>query len=335
MVLPVTGPYNMSAGSSGGLYSVTRKVYKQAKPIDRPLRYEASYRRVVSYKTYAWWDGDSSVFGAWCPNTQNGYANAINETAHELRSKVSDQALWAVNLAEYNESVRMMTQRLIQLGRFARAVSRRDFGGIVTSLGLAPSTPRRPLRKRAADTWLEYSFGWKPLIQDVYSTLDLLQNPIKAIKVDAKRSYNVAYTETFRSRVVYGIDFCRSGCEVSVSNPNLYLANNLGLVNPAVVVWELIPFSFVVDWFANVGQFLSSGTDWLGLTVTKPYCSFGTRRTSIAQDVSRGPWVMSASYMQRMDSLAGVSLIVRPSRLWGWRRAANAAAVLSQVLGGR
>jgi hypothetical protein len=61
------------------------------------------------------------------------------------------------------------------------------------------------------------------------------------------------------------------GAEVHISNPNLYLANKLGFVNPAVIAWELVPFSFVVDWFVPVGNFLSQWTDFVGLSLQNGY----------------------------------------------------------------
>ena len=50
-----------------------------------------------------------------------------------------------------------------------------------------------------------------------------------------------------------------------ISSPNSLKANQLGLVNPASVAWELIPFSFLVDWFLPVGKFLESYTDTVGM----------------------------------------------------------------------
>lgn len=35
-------------------------------------------------------------------------------------------------------------------------------------------------------------------------------------------------------------------------------ARQLGLVDPATVVWELIPYSFVVDWFLPIGSYLEN-----------------------------------------------------------------------------
>jgi hypothetical protein len=36
------------------------------------------------------------------------------------------------------------------------------------------------------------------------------------------------------------------------------LPARLGLLNPAEVIWELVPFSFVADWFLPIGDYLSA-----------------------------------------------------------------------------
>jgi hypothetical protein len=46
---------------------------------------------------------------------------------------------------------------------------------------------------------------------------------------------------------------------------------SIGLINPSTVVWELIPFSFVVDWFLPIGNFLH-GLSALTGTSTQQGC---------------------------------------------------------------
>lgn len=63
----------------------------------------------------------------------------------------------------------------------------------------------------------------------------------------------------------------KQGATFTLENKNLFLANRLGLVNPAAVAWELVPFSFVVDWFTNFGGYLDGFTDLVGLSYTDAY----------------------------------------------------------------
>ena len=49
-------------------------------------------------------------------------------------------------------------------------------------------------------------------------------------------------------------------------NPVLAAMQKLGVANPASLAWELLPYSFVVDWFLPIGQYLNSWTADLGLS---------------------------------------------------------------------
>jgi hypothetical protein len=240
----------------------------------------------------------------------------------------------------------MMLGRFGQLIDFTKAVRRLDFVRAARVVNLAIVPKGVSAKKSLANNWLEYSFGWSPLIQDIYNAADHLQNPIKSVRPTGKSDathYKMVESGSipsgfFSRRSVFGKRYAKMGCEVTINNPNLYLLNKLGLANPASVAWELIPFSFVVDWFTTVGEFLSSGTDFLGLTVSNPWTVFGTKGQ--AQDFRGNPfWVPSravanwdVAHMQRLPSLVGPMVSIRPARLWGWQRVANAAGVLTQLL---
>lgn len=62
-----------------------------------------------------------------------------------------------------------------------------------------------------------------------------------------------------------------------MTNPNLALAQSLGILNPFVIAGELVPFSFVVGWFVNWAQVLNSWTDFWGWTVKNTYSTIVCR----------------------------------------------------------
>jgi hypothetical protein len=66
---------------------------------------------------------------------------------------------------------------------------------------------------------------------------------------------------------------------VNVSNPNAYLLNQLGLINPAEVIWDLIPWSFLFGAVSNMNALLSSFTAEVGLTVTNRSTTFTGENT--------------------------------------------------------
>lgn len=65
------------------------------------------------------------------------------------------------------------------------------------------------------------------------------------------------YTENYEASITY---------RFSMKHPNLSGANSLGLVNLQALAWELVPMSFVVDWFVNIGDVLRNMTSFYGKT---------------------------------------------------------------------
>jgi len=47
--------------------------------------------------------------------------------------------------------------------------------------------------------------------------------------------------------------------------------DSIGLVNPAAILWELVPYSFVVDWIVPIGQFLENISAGVGLRFLSGY----------------------------------------------------------------
>lgn len=154
------------------------------------------------------------------------------------------------------------------------------------------------LNKIIADLWLEWSFGVQPLLNDIKDATNALSfwqlealQPRHAVsrgkgygerKVDAsdftyklftRLAVDRYKTSVFRTRIVY-----RAGLTGHLSDPPQSLARLKKLVgftwNDFVpTVWELLPWSFVVDYFTNIGDVLKcAATDtsmvkWVNRTV--------------------------------------------------------------------
>lgn len=134
------------------------------------------------------------------------------------------------------------------------------------------------------DLWLEYSYGWKPLLSDVYSHAEALaeylvqhQNVVRRESARASSSREKSSSGSvspdwayFRYTKVSK----RGQVGVRYSNENVNPANVFGLLNPLQVAWELVPFSFVVDWFLPIGNAIESLTATDGLTFHSGYKSY-------------------------------------------------------------
>jgi len=371
MALPVTGPFivqvNGAYGTDKGYWSY-KVGYRQAKPHDRVLAYE----RMVAV-------------GAEVGNTPYGcgvvippgviddpaWTDAANKVLEKFKGKLGEEAGLAVNILERKQSIAMIASRAAQLGSFVLALKRFDFGRAAKILRLAAVPKGVSVRKSVSSNWLEYHFGWRPLIKDIHSSIEILQGGVPPVRVKAgvalqsgewfvqpvtktvnPYAYNDAsYTETWTKRRVYAISI-RCGATVRVTNPNLWLANQLGFVNPFVVGYNVIPFSFVLDWFVNVEQFLSQGTDYYGLALeqawtTKRYTAdFDYHRLKVMRYYvsGQGPdevfryvpileeFKGNGVHMRRSIGLPAVVLKLRPLKLPSWQRALTAVSLVVQRL---
>jgi hypothetical protein len=56
--------------------------------------------------------------------------------------------------------------------------------------------------------------------------------------------------------------------------------SQLGLTSPISLGWELIPFSFVIDWFLPIGAALNAASAFDGLTFHSGYKAYRTEKRS-------------------------------------------------------
>lgn len=276
MVAPVTGPYtnNESFGVKGFHW---RTWYRQKQPYD--LRLPRSMRKAWIMENT---DGACNAGSwSWDPLTW-GLNNTVLAKARErFRNDIGQSAQLSTTIAEYRTSLSMITQRVLQIARFAHALRQGNLVRAASLLKLDPSArrPRTGIRrgKSFGNAFLEWHFGWSPLVNDIGNAVDVLQAPLPSLtaKGSGKAStFSDTLTQTwYHGKPLYGgtrrelTVRCKLQAEVTVTNHNLYLANALGFTNPASIAWELVPFSFVVDWFIPVGNFLSQWTDFVGLSL--------------------------------------------------------------------
>lgn len=155
-----------------------------------------------------------------------------------------------------------------------------------------------------AEGWLQYRYGWLPTMMDVHGAAETIAKADMhsysryrmTVMARKKAEYSSDTTDTENVGTVYAIPVARrnvvkSKAEASVRYDVTYngayrsLAD-VGVCNPATTIWELVPYSFCVDWFVGVGDFLE------GLNATSGYSLIGGTETTFAQykkTVSLGP----------------------------------------------
>jgi len=147
--------------------------------------------------------------------------------------------------------------------------------------------PESHLSDFLSDTWLEYSYGWKPLLKDVYDQAANAANLMvgtnqgwqtASVNVDSDNIFHqvesppgdqVTYTFDGRDRI-----WVHLSVTYRIPPGALDVTTAFGLNNPLEVAWELIPFSFVADWFIPIGDAIRSLTAYSGLVFGSGFKSF-------------------------------------------------------------
>jgi len=233
-------------------------------------------------------DGDTFI-----RNNQNGL-----DFAH-ARFNVVTSASFVENLAKaaFYKKLRLLTtqfQGLIFLGELTETLRmlRKPLVGIRSLSSDFLDTLRK--RKRAnpkkwlndaGSAWLEQSFGWNPLLNDVRDAVKAYQRlvkPVQTMKISAGASkrYDVtnvhesqyksgfaaqynsgAYFATVSSSWLEQIKVRFKGAVISQVNAPRWQNNDLFGFEPQNFIpaaWELLPWSFLADYFTNIGDILDA-----------------------------------------------------------------------------
>lgn len=214
------------------------------------------------------------------PSTTSEFRSKLGSAAYARAYGKFREAAWgdaqaslAVDLAESKQSLLMLTSTLSRMVKATVAIKRCRFGEAAHHL--ATSMPQNVSTRRTfADNWLAYRLGWIPMFGSIDSCLQVIDNPLKYdfrfIRGSSQLPfvYNMhkkewSYWHAISTSGVYRVVIKAS---VQVTDPSLARLNQFGLLNPLEVIWELVPFSFLVDRIVKVGDYLSSFDDFVGLS---------------------------------------------------------------------
>lgn len=284
------------SGSTGHTLAYANREAHSSNPVTTswgfPWRDQSSYRRWIMESTYKSADYKLPLSsGRYYRYTGQPVATSSRRTY--LLTYPVGGAYEVLSTDEINRAVTECLLRLkdgkVNLGNMlAESVKSvnmvADTASELWSLLLAIKRGRLPKRSifnptlSGANQYLRYKYGWKPLMSDLYSLYKGAQDGLAQTHQMMSAVRNVSKNYSTSSNVQYWINRQQTvnviaTCKLwaRLSDAFIANANQYGLVNPASLAWELIPFSFVVDWGIPIGNFLESLNASAGLTFVGGY----------------------------------------------------------------
>ena len=210
----------------------------------------------------------------WTRLKQDAWADA-NEAAFDLLT----------NLAELGESVHMVRNFLSAMrGRveIIDRIAKRRQNYVNRHDGESPPWSSRNFEQYYqifSEVWLEVRYGWRPLVgaaRDLYDAVRALSEEKDTIVVSGRAEQREALTGTAgvtwvdntfggwnRVSSVTGHITYRSFVSHLIRKESAIIG-----INPLVTAWELVPYSFVLDWFLGVGKAIQASFTPPGVSAT-------------------------------------------------------------------
>lgn len=115
-----------------------------------------------------------------------------------------------------------------------------------------------------ADLWLQYRYGWRILyyeMQDVSKALAMVQKSRSRYSQTVGKTFSQDTSDTVlgENSVLYRSSTITSLYEINVKgHVTADISPPSFAFNPLTTAWELITYSFIIDWFYNVGNSLEA-----------------------------------------------------------------------------
>lgn len=312
----------------------------QRPPYDQTLEYRCVLQECTNAGVFNTSDPSDSIHPV--PFLFAGAPDySANSCYDSFSTAMSDSAAWGVNAAEAKQSMGMVEKRLMQLVGFAGALRKGNFSKAATVLGIGK--PKGVSRsKQFADNFLEYHFGWEPAVQDIGASLKVLTGTdfgTRRIRGVGRSTPTVTGYDPGRFGRWTATWQCttKMGALARITNESSFLANQMGLLNPLSVAWELVPYSFVADWFGNIGQVINSLTGFVGVEFLDSYTVtvYDGRFQSnyLSPDNLYASWESHKNLIiYRNPGIKGPTLMVKPFHGFSPMRGITAVSLLLQKL---
>lgn len=242
-----------------------------------PLELRATYKDKGA--GIADWRGSHSFFSS--PRATSVNKDKVERTAKQRLYDEFQQGVQTLPiLAEAKQTLNMLANPFSSIQKAVGNYLRKDavLRGSPRFKNRRAAEISKEYRKAASDTWLEFNFGLKPLLSDVKSAAEEVA---KVVQGPTQRTFNVGFRDSGTSGVFYPFGpitrqnrsnlLVESETRASytvrykgaytpiMSGPAFVGGANLGLTLPDFLpsIWEAMPYSWLIDYFTNVGGILN------------------------------------------------------------------------------
>lgn len=173
-----------------------------------------------------------------------------------------------VATAQGGQTVKLVLDTARRLTGAARALKKGRIDLALRNLGAPPKPtgrvrydPKTLNHKDISAMWLEIQYGWKPLLMDIHASATAYEAIANKPRILA---YKVRISGREKHSTYSDADYTMGRFEKHSKQiivellESLSVSRSLGLQDPASIVWECVPFSFVVDWFIPIGSYLEA-----------------------------------------------------------------------------
>lgn len=258
--------------------------------------------------TYFLSGGWPAYAGSPPPFDANDDIKLIGKLKEQIRGQDFNLGVF---LGEGHQTLRLIGDSAIKLARGYRSFKRGDIAGAMKDLSRSPfGNQVRTKRTLAGNNWLELQYGWLPLLKDVQEGAKAIAHILNApfiqrysasiTKKSGKHTWDVG------SRIVYStaVGISRKRIIAMVSEQES-VPQLLGLLDPELVAWELVPFSFVADWVAPIGPYLEARAFASRLKGT--FVTTSTYRRILSGPIGQD-WNMGSYYWKFEPAFSGTEL---------------------------
>lgn len=218
-------------------------------------------------------------------HTDDGYAlpqlapfKALQNHYMDFNAELLNQKVDLLTaLGETKSTLEMLGNAATDLFKLYRHVKRGNIRGVkkvLSGRGIDRALKSTWKNKPVQNRWLELQYGWSPLIGDIKTAYEHFASPrialplvYKCVKstITRKNKWDPREPNWHDSKGSY-FAVIKTACYYSVEDPKLRERAQWNLaVNPLLTAWELVPYSFVVDWFLPIGDFLAQTGSSAGL----------------------------------------------------------------------